>query len=79
MPDKEWAPLPDAHYGKITEQPKEGDPLPELGDDDDDDAPHDTDPDLIEMLGFDPKEWENEDEDSVTVANQDGSISKRKR
>lgn len=79
MPDKEWDPLPDAHYGKITEQPKEGDPLPELEDDADDDAPHDTDPDLVEMLGFDPKEWENEDEDSETVTNQDGSISKRKR
>jgi len=72
--------LPGAHYGTIKEEPeaKEDDdsPLPDVeGIDDDDDEDRPTDPSLIAMLGFDPKEWEDEEE---TVKNADGSISKRK-
>lgn len=57
--------LPGAHYGKIMEQPKEDDPLPDVEgiDQDDDEDPGPTDPDLVEMLGFDPDDWEDEDEE----------------
>ena len=75
--------LPGAHYGKIDETPVDEDsPLPDVEgiDNDDDEDPGPTDPDLVEMLGFDPDDWEDEDEEEEpeTVRNADGSISKKK-
>jgi len=75
--------LPGAHYGKIEGDgtPDPDSPLPEADYmDDDNDEYHPTDQSLIDMLGFDPDDWENEDEEeSETVKNQDGSFSKRKK
>jgi hypothetical protein len=70
---KDLAPLPGAHYGKIQEQPKDGDPLPEPEgmDDDDDELMPVTDPHLVAMLGFDPLEFAEEDE---PTHNDDGSL-----
>jgi hypothetical protein len=80
MPDMKDMPLlPDAHYGKIsTEEPDPDAELPEVEgiDEDDDELQAVTDPALVAMLGFDPLEWEDEDEDE-TVTNDDGSVSKR--
>jgi hypothetical protein len=63
MPDiSKMPPLPAAHYGKIEDQPKESATLPQPDDidiDDDEDLP--ADPALIDMLGFDPDELEDEE------------------
>ena len=62
MPDiSKMPPLPGGHYGKIQEPPKESDPLPVPDDieiDDDEDLP--ADPALIDMLGFDPDDPDDE-------------------
>jgi hypothetical protein len=64
MPDiSKMPPLPGAHYGKIQKQPTADDDPPEAEgmDDDDDELMDVTDPHLVEMLGFDPLELEEDE------------------
>jgi hypothetical protein len=64
MPDiSKMPPLPDVHFGKVQDQPKEDAELPEVDDmdNDDDELCDETDPSVVEILGFDPLEWEDED------------------
>lgn len=58
-------PLPAAHYGTVQKQPTKDDEPPEAEgmDDDDDELMPVTDPSLVDMLGFDPLEWENEEDE----------------
>lgn len=71
--------LPDVHYGKITKQPDPNDlELPEIDDpEDDDEMPKTIDPALIKLLGFDPRELEEDEYEEVP--HQDGSILRRKK
>jgi hypothetical protein len=79
---KKWLPLPGANYGRW-QVLNPDDPLPDVDDidDDDDELSETVDPDLVDMLGFNPRDLDYGDDadDEETVTNDDGSISKRRK
>lgn len=51
--------LPDIHYGDVKDDAADDGPLPEVEDEpDDDEELAETPQDVIDILGFDPKELE---------------------
>jgi hypothetical protein len=57
--------LPGIHFGTGTDEGN--DDMPDIDDTDDDELQAKTDPDTIALLGFDPLELEDDDDDEVDV------------